>query len=291
MRNLERRYRALLKVLPGWYRRDREEEMVGIFLAERDDDLDLEHSWPGWGETWAVLGLSLRTHLAAGAGMSSVPANVVWRGEVVRALGVLGLLLGLYYATSGLVLTITLRSHAPWWRVLELAPFVAFPALFTGRRTLAKIAAAVPALVSLDALTQPGPAVWMWTVFQLPALVTFTCLCLGFHREAPTPPARRLLWWGGGAVALGVVGGFAAGAGLLLLALVTAGMRVFAFVRGDAVFGRALSWFALVQLVPLVFLVLAWDSLGTVGTVVLVVLVLAAVWPVRRRPKAAPQVV
>ena len=46
MSNLERRYRRLLKVLPGWYRRDREEEMVSIFLAERTDELDLEHSWP-----------------------------------------------------------------------------------------------------------------------------------------------------------------------------------------------------------------------------------------------------
>ncbi|WP_144065252.1 hypothetical protein [Lentzea albidocapillata] len=295
MRNLERRYRTLLKVLPRWYRRDREEEMVGIFLAERDDDLDLEHSWPGWGETWAVLGLAVRTHLAAGAALTSVPAKVVWRGEVVRALGMLGLLLGLYYATSAVVQVFTLSggpyaAGVAWWRVLELAPFVAFPALLSGRRTLAKVAAGAPALLSVASLGQPGPAALMWTVFQLPALVTFACLCLGFHREAPIPPARRLLWWGGGAVVLGAVGGVAAGTGLLLLGLITAGARVFAFVRGDAVFGRALSLFALLQLVPLVFLVVAWDEVVTSRTVLSVVLLLVAVLPVRRRSKAAPQV-
>ncbi|MGI5499584.1 hypothetical protein [Lentzea sp. CA-135723] len=291
MRNLERRYRALLKVLPRWYRQDREEEMVGIFLAERDDDLDLEHSWPGWGETWAVLGLAVRTHLAAGAAMTSVPAKVVWRGEVVRALGMLGLLLGVYYATAAVVnLAAGVRQDLSWWRVVELAPLVAFPALLTGRRTLAKVAAAAPALLSVPALVQPGPAAAMWAVFQLPSLVTFACLCLGFHREAPTPPAARLLWWGGGAVVLGVVGGFATGTGLALLALTTVALRVFAFVRGDAVFGRALSLFALVQLVPLVFLVLAWDEVVTSRTLIVVLLVLAVVLPVRRRSKAAPRV-
>lgn len=293
VRNLERRYRTLLRVLPRWYRRDREEEMVGIFLAERDDDLDLEHSWPGWGETWAVLGLAVRTHLAAGAALTSVPAKVVWRGEVVRALGMLGLLLGLYYATSAVVQVFTLfggLDAVPWWRVLELAPFVAFPALLSGRRTLAKVAAGAPALLSVVALGQPGPAVLMWTVFQLPSLVTFACLCLGFHREAPVPPARRLLWWGGGAVALGAVGGVAAGTGLLLLGVITVGARVFAFVRGDAVFGRALSLFALLQLVPVVLLAVAWDEVVMSRTVLAALLVLAAVLPVRRRSKAAPQV-
>ncbi len=63
-------------MLPKWYRQDREEEMVGMFLAERTDDLDQEHGWPGWGETFAMLGLAVRT-----------------RGEVVSTLGVLGLVL------------------------------------------------------------------------------------------------------------------------------------------------------------------------------------------------------
>lgn len=294
MRNLERRYRALLRLLPKWYRQDREEEMVGIFLAERTDDLDLEHSWPGWGETGAVLGLAVRTHLAAGAGISSVPAKVVWRGEVVRALGMLGLLLGLFYATAAIVNTVVgfgspLQAGAPWWRVLELGPVVAFAALLNGRRTLAKVAAAAPVLLTVVSLGQPQ-YVFMWGLFQLPSLVTFACLCLGFHREAPTPPVRGMLWWGGGAVVLGLLGGFATGVGLLAVGLVTVVVRVVAFVRGDAVLGRALSLFALLQLVPLVFLVVAGSEVMVPAGGLAVLLVLAAVGPVRRRSQAAPPV-
>ncbi|MGW6442544.1 hypothetical protein [Lentzea sp. NPDC055074] len=293
MRNLERRYRTLLKVLPQWYRRDREEEMVGIFLAERDDDLDLEHSWPGWGETGAVLALAVRTHLAAGAAFPSVPVKVAWRGEIVRALGMLGLLLGLFYATAAVV-DVVLRSGSeypavfPWWRVLELGPFVAFGALLGGRRTLAKVAAAGPVVVAVVSMSLPHNPL-LWGLFQLPSFVTLVCLCLGFHREAPTPPAGRLLWWGGGAVALGVLGGVATGVGLISVGLVTVLARVAAFVRGDAVLGRALSLFAVLQLVPLGFLVFADPGVFVLAGALAAVLVLVVVLPVRRRPKAAPR--
>ena len=44
---LEHRYRSLLRVLPRWYRAEREEEMVGTFMADRDDDLrDRAHGRP-----------------------------------------------------------------------------------------------------------------------------------------------------------------------------------------------------------------------------------------------------
>ncbi|MCX2950400.1 hypothetical protein [Lentzea sp. NEAU-D7] len=294
MRNLERRYRTLLKVLPRWYRRDREEEMVGIFLADRDDDLDLEHSWPGWGETWAVLGLAVRTHLAAGAALTSVPAKVVWRGEVVRALGMLGLLLGVFFAMTAVVSVVVglgrpYQSPDPWWRVLELAPVVAFAALLWGRRTPAKVAAAVPALAAVVSLGEPGYFL-TWSVFQVPPLVTFVCLCLGFHRDAPTPPARRMLWWGGGAALIGVIGGVSAGTGMLTIGLITVVLRVISFVRGDFVLGRALSFFAALQLVPLLSLVIPSGGFFVPAGLVAALLVLAVVLPVRRRSKAAPQV-
>lgn len=293
VRNLEQRYRTLLKVLPRWYRRDREEEMVGIFLAEREDDLDLEHSWPGWGETWAVLGLAVRTHLAAGAAFTGVPARVVWRGEVVRALGMLGLLLGLFYAMAAVVnLVKGFPSSEPWWRFLELAPVVAFGALLAGRRTLAKVAAALPlslVVVAVGSLGDPGYAVW-WGMVQLSPLVTFVCLCLGFHREAPVPPARRLVWWGGGAVLIGVVGGLSAATGMFAVALVTVVVRVVAFVRGDFVLGRALSLFSLLQLVSLLFLVVPAGTFLVPAGGLAVLLALSVVSPVRRRSKAAPRI-
>ncbi|HEX8866592.1 MAG TPA: hypothetical protein VF821_13135 [Lentzea sp.] len=284
--NLERRYRRLLKVLPGWYRADREEEMVGIFLAERTDDLDLEHSWPGWGETGSVLGLAVRTHLAAGAALTGVPAKVAWRGEVVRALGMFGLLLGVFFAGAAITsLSIAYgnpewASEITWWRVLELGPVVAFAALLNGRRTLAKVAAFVPVLLAVSQLGEYR-YVLMWSAFQLPSLVTFVCLCLGFHREAPTPPARRMLWWGGGALLLGVLGGVAPGLGLIAVALVTVVLRVVAFVRGDFVLGRALSLFAVLQLAPMAFLLVGGEVL-ILALPLVVLLVLSALAPVRK---------
>src|SRR4029453_5882273 len=88
MTRLERRYRLLLRLLPRWYRAEREEEMVGTFLGERDDALDLEYSFPGWVETRAVAVLAVRTRLAPPRG----PARAVAMGNAVRVVAVLGLL-------------------------------------------------------------------------------------------------------------------------------------------------------------------------------------------------------
>ncbi len=285
MSKLEHRYRRLLKVLPKWYRHDREEEMVGLFLADRTDDLDLEHSWPGWGETGAMLGLAVRTHLAAGSAITQAPTKAVWRGEVVRALGMIGLLLGVFYAGAAVTSLAVAFGNPEWapmitrWRVLELGPVVAFVALLSGRRTLAKVAAAAPVLLTVVSLGQPG-YVLLWGMFQLPHFVTFLCLCLGFHREAPTPPARRLAWWGGGALLLGLVGGVATGTGLVVIALLTMIVRVVAFVRGDVVLGRALSLFAVLQLAPIAFLF--GGEIAGIAIGLGVLLVLTAVAPVRR---------
>ena len=71
----------------------------------------------------------------------------MWLGEVVRALGMLGLLLGMFYAGLSMVNAVGLyndpvfTSAVTWVRVFDLLPVVAFVALLNGRRTLAKIVA------------------------------------------------------------------------------------------------------------------------------------------------------
>lgn len=176
MSRLERRYRRPLRVLPEWYRRGREEEMTAIFLAGRTDELGR----PGRGETGAVL--------------TGVPGKVLWRGEIVRVLGMLGI-----FCAGASIANQVVQSGAEhsgsavtWLRVFDLAPVVAFPALLGGERTPAtRVAAAVAAV--------PG----VWAAFQVPSLIRFVAPCPGFHRDAPTPPMRRSLWWGGGAAAGG----------------------------------------------------------------------------------------
>ena len=280
--NLERRYRLLLRVLPKWYRQDREEEMAGLFLADRTDELDLEHSWPGWGETAARRVRTARASIAAG----SAPGRAVWLGEVVRALGMLGLLLGVFYTGVSITNAVQLYNDpdftwmVTWERLFAVMPIVAFVALLSGKRTPAKIAAFV-ALLPVVISGQPG-----WLLWWVPSIVAFVCLCLGFHREAPIPPARRLAWWGGGALLLGVAAGLIGAAALLMAALAVVITRLVAHLRGDVVLGRALSLFAVLLLPPTVSILLLVVHLGmwvhVVGLVAAALLVVSAAAPVTR---------
>lgn len=281
MSNLERRYRTLLKVLPRWYRDDREEEMVGLFMMERTDELDLEHSWPGWGETWAMLGLAVRTRFAA----TSAPTGAIRLGEVVRTLGLLGLLLGLtslvpvVYSTFVQFTDPGYARPPVWAAVANFAPVVVFALLLRGQRTWAKVIAGALLVVSL---VQSGTGA-TFVLWQLPHLVAFACLCLGFHREAPTPQPRPLLWWGGGAVLLGAVELAVWQTGLPVLAAAVLGMRIYAYVRGDAVLGRALSVLAVLLVGPLVVTYVSGPPEFTRFVVVAAaLLVVSAAAPVRR---------
>ncbi|PRY34739.1 hypothetical protein [Umezawaea tangerina] len=194
--NLENRYRRLLRVLPRWYRDEREEEMVGLFLADRTDDLDLEHGRPGWGETGATLALAVRTRLAA----SAAPDRAVVLGDVVRLVAMVGLLVQLSYAFRwfGQALTSTAVESpgAPAVPVAVNLVLVGGPlAMFTGHRTLAKVLAVLTALygVVVVPLTD-GPVAFLGLLWQVPMWATAAALLVGFHRDAPAPAGRPWLW-------------------------------------------------------------------------------------------------
>ncbi len=184
--NLERRYRALLRVLPAWYRSEREEEMVGIFLADRTDDLDLEHGWPGWAETGATLALAVRVRLGARR-----PA-----GTALRVLALTGLLGQLVMAAQSW--TVIARSDftiqpQDWW--YDVAAVVAFAALVAGRRAVGRVAAGLLGLASsawVVWVVSAGFPSWLTLLWHAPTLVTAAAAVAGFHREAPPVPR---LWW------------------------------------------------------------------------------------------------
>ncbi|WP_461118179.1 hypothetical protein [Saccharothrix stipae] len=191
--NLERRYRALLRVLPAWYRAEREEEMVGIFLADRTDDTDLEHGWPGWGETGATVALAVRVRLGARRAA----------GTVLRVLALTGLLGQLVSAAQSWTV-IARIGPAPdvggWW--YDAVAAVAFAALVAGRRAWGRVAGGLAGAVSLV------PAAWSvaagfppwWTLlWHGPALLTAVAVVAAFHREAPPVPRS---WWAIAPVAL-----------------------------------------------------------------------------------------
>ncbi|MBB5802543.1 hypothetical protein F4560_002311 [Saccharothrix ecbatanensis] len=195
--NLERRYRTLLRVLPAWYRAEREEEMVGIFFADRGDDLDLEHGWPGWGEAAATLGLAVRVRFGVGR-----PA-----GAVVRLLALTGLLGLLVVAAQSW--TVSARfgwagDRPVWW--YDVLAVAAFAALVSGRRAAGRVAGGLLGLAALWpvvwTLAEVGAMGWPHVLWQLPVWVTAVAVLLGFHREAPPVPR---VWWVMAPVAL-VVG-------------------------------------------------------------------------------------
>ncbi|WP_199443125.1 hypothetical protein [Umezawaea beigongshangensis] len=221
--NLETRYRRLLRALPRWYREEREEEMVALFLEERDDSTDLEHGWPGWGETWATLGLAVRTRLDGGG------VRVLAPGAVVRLVALLGLVgLSAEEVTAGVAQAV--RWALGWPLVPDRQPHVglllaaALAALLAGRRGTAAVLAVVSALpgawwfVSSAVQGDAARSTVTWALVSLPLWVTAACLVAGFHRDAP-PPSRRTWTRGTAAVWL-------AGLALVPLELVTAASAV-----------------------------------------------------------------
>jgi hypothetical protein len=221
--NLENRYRRLLRVLPAWYRAEREEEMVGLFLADRTDELDLEHSWPGWGETGATLALAVRTRFAA----SGAPAQAVALGDVVRLVALIGVLVQGAYAIQGLISLIPLVV-VPEGLVTALPPvtltalvsntalLLAPLAMVTGFRGVAKALFTLLSVGSLAQVHGPGSLLLQGLLWQVPLWLTTLALFAGFHRDAPTPALGRWRW----ALAATVLGTAAVhGASVLLVLL------------------------------------------------------------------------
>jgi hypothetical protein len=84
--NLERRYRRVLRLLPGYYRDKWEEDMVAAFLDSwltgdpEADEYISKAAGPSWAEVASVAGLAVRMYLR-GAG---TPGRFAW-GQAIRS--------------------------------------------------------------------------------------------------------------------------------------------------------------------------------------------------------------
>ncbi|MFD9205105.1 hypothetical protein ACFVZM_02355 [Streptomyces sioyaensis] len=209
---LERRYRTVLRLLPSYYRTEREEEMVEAYL-HGIDERDRDELRPAWGEVASIAALALRTRMGA----AGAPARYATLGAVVRLFALLSVLL---QAASGLteqalflawvrgapakdreMVLMGFTGHgAPaglyevvrW--LLPLAWTVAYLALLRDHRRTAFAFAALAALPGLASVTQHlgGGQDPLAVSFSLTTAVfswlTVLALCCGFHRDAP--PAR-----------------------------------------------------------------------------------------------------
>ncbi|ONI82966.1 hypothetical protein ALI144C_18115 [Actinosynnema sp. ALI-1.44] len=203
---LERRYRALLKVLPRWYREKRADEMVDTFISGRQDDIDQEYGWPGWSEAGSVAALAVRTRLSGSDG----PPRAVALGETIRLVAMLGLLMHAVMSVGDIARAISARtvpafgmqpaSHF-WTLATAVAAVCAFALIFTRWRGSAKalaVVAVVPTLIRLIETLGSGVAASLWQLTaSAPLWIATVCLFAGFHREAPAPSPRVWMWAAG----------------------------------------------------------------------------------------------
>jgi hypothetical protein len=113
--NLERRYRRVLRLLPGWYRRQWEEDMVNAFLdswltgdSEADEYIS-KAAAPGLAETASVAGLAVRLHL----GGADAPRRYFW-GQAVRRATLAVALIQAMRGLEGLVAVVWSRRMFAW---------------------------------------------------------------------------------------------------------------------------------------------------------------------------------
>ncbi|MEU5538690.1 hypothetical protein [Streptomyces sp. NPDC020362] len=209
---LESRYRSVLRLLPAYYRREREEEMVETYLWDLDRDTQ-DQSRPTLGEVASIAALAVRSRLGA----PGAPRRYVLLGSAVRLFALFAVLIQATAAVVDLVIEVTwavsrgggerhlflsqftdqgllmgMVTAAQW--ILPLLWTVAYFALLHDRRGLARASALLAALPNLwplvgpltGALVAPDPA--FATAFGLLAWLPALALCAAHHRDAP--PAR-----------------------------------------------------------------------------------------------------
>ncbi len=209
--DLERRYRRVLRLLPGYYREQWEEDMVAALLdgwltgdPEADEYIS-KAARPSWAEVASVAGLAARRYLG-GAG---APRRYFAWGQAVRRAVLAVLLVHAVLAVEVLVLLVWSRRLAGWlglplWS-LTLAPggvwatvyylvsvtwIVIFVTLALGHYRTARVLAALAIVPGLVALLQaqrtgimPAPfGPWaFWVLVDLAPVLAMTA----FHRDAP----------------------------------------------------------------------------------------------------------
>ncbi|MFI5069220.1 MAG: hypothetical protein ACHP9Z_35285, partial [Streptosporangiales bacterium] len=217
-RDLEQRYRRVLRLLPSYYRQQWEQDMVAAFLDSwltgdaDEDECVLEFCRPGWPEVASVAGLAVRLYLGA----AGAPRRYFAWGQAVRRAvlavmlvhAVLGLnvlvrtawsrrLFGLPALPASLVTASPGGVWPPVFYVVNVAWIVIFVTLALGHYRTARVLAALAIVPGPVALLQAqltgimpapfGPWAW-WVLLNLVPVVAMTA----FHQDAP--PAARLPW-------------------------------------------------------------------------------------------------
>jgi hypothetical protein len=218
--DLERRYRRVLRLLPGYYRAKWEEDMVAAFLDSRltgdpdEDERILEFCKPSWSEVASVADLAARLYLGgAGAPRPSFSWGQAVRGAVLAVIGVHALvsldslvrlawmhrLLGVPAAPAGIAASTPAGVLPPAaWYLSDCAWIVAFVVLILGRYQVARVYAVVAIIPDLVWLLHgqftgalPATSFGPWSFWVVLNAVPVLALA-AFHPGAP--PMARWSW-------------------------------------------------------------------------------------------------
>src|ERR1700722_19370822 len=215
--DLERRYRRVLRLLPGWYRQQWGQDMVAAFLdswltGDRAADQYISKvAGPGWAEGASVAGLAVRLRLSG----PRTPRRYAW-GQALRRAVLAVLLVHAVLAVDVLVFLVRSRRLVGWlpappgslavapagaWALVYYLVSVTWIAVFVslalGRYRTARILAALAVVPGLAALLQaqltgimPAPfGTWIfWVLAGLAPVLAMTA----FHRGAP--PEAPAVW-------------------------------------------------------------------------------------------------
>ncbi len=217
--DLERRYRRVLRLLPGWYRQQWEQDMVAAFLDSwltgdaYTDECVLESCRPAWQEVASVVLLAARLHL----GGPGTPRRYAW-GQAIRRAVLAVLLVHAVLAVEVLVFLVRSRRLVGWlpappgslaipaggvwvtaYCLANAAWIVAFLMLALGHYRTGRVLGALAITPGLVALVQshftgimPAPfGSWVfWGLLDLAPVLAMAA----FHSDAqPTAPRPWLL--------------------------------------------------------------------------------------------------
>ena len=213
--DLERRYRRVLRLLPGWYREQWEEDMVAAFLDSwltgdpEADEYITRAAGPGWAEVASVAGLAVRLHLG-GAGTAR---RFAW-GQAIRRAALAVTMVNAVRGLDGLVVTAWSRRLLGWlpappasmapgspgpfppevWYLVDYAWIVAFLLLVLRYYRIAQAVAALAIVPDLARLLYGqftgkflGPSTGPWALWVLLLLVPVLAMT-AFRRDSPAAP-------------------------------------------------------------------------------------------------------
>jgi hypothetical protein len=190
---LERRYRRLMAVLPKQYRSARGEELLAVLM----DKSGPEQRWPTLGEMFSLTGLGIRVRIGA----EHEPGGSSDRGEILRVMALLSVLLLVVYGVFGAVLMIRFNAdyglgepgtmfRLRWWQALatdaQAGWLFVYVALIRGMWRTGRVLAVVFSVMAALGTNWAGfnPLPYMTFYDLIPYVVATGAVLLSFRSGA-----------------------------------------------------------------------------------------------------------